>query len=43
MREAAANFFIRIANADCERIAIENPVGYMSNNYKPPTQIIEPV
>lgn len=42
LREAAANFFFRIANADCERIAIENPVGYMSRNYKPPTQIIEP-
>ena len=42
MRENAVNFFVRIANADCERIAIENPVGYMSNNYKPPTQIIEP-
>lgn len=42
LREAAVDFFVRIANADCERIAIENPVGYMSRNYKPPTQIIEP-
>ena len=42
LRKSAANFFIRIANADCDRIAIENPVGYMSKNYKPPTQIIEP-
>lgn len=42
LRLAAADFFIRLANADCKRIAIENPVGYMSKHYKPPTQIIEP-
>ncbi len=42
LRERAADFFISLANADCERIAIENPVGYMSRHYKPPTQIIEP-
>jgi len=42
LRESAAEFFLRFANADCEKIAIENPVGYMSKHYKPPTQIIEP-
>ncbi len=42
LRESAADFFISLANADCERIAIENPVGYMSKHYQPPTQIIEP-
>lgn len=42
LREQAAEFFLRFANADCDRIAIENPVGYMSKHYKPPTQIIEP-
>ena len=42
LREQAADFFLRFANADCEKIAIENPVGYMSKHYKPPTQIIEP-
>ncbi|MCM1168197.1 MAG: hypothetical protein NC401_19605 [Ruminococcus sp.] len=42
LREQAAEFFLCIANADCERIAIENPVGYMSKRYKKPTQIIEP-
>lgn len=41
-REAAAEFFIRFANADCPRIAIENPIGYMSTAYKKPTQIIHP-
>lgn len=42
LRKAAADFFIRLANADCERIAIENPVGFMNRHYEPPTQIIEP-
>ena len=42
LREQAAEFFLKFANAACERIAIENPVGYMSRHFKPPTQIIEP-
>lgn len=29
----AIEFFIKIANADCEKICIENPVGIMSGNY----------
>ena len=35
-------FFMEFANADCEKIAIENPVGIMSTEYKKPTQIIQP-
>lgn len=31
-----------IANADIERIAIENPIGVMSRIYKKPEQIIHP-
>lgn len=42
LREEAASFFMRFVNADCARIAIENPVGYMSSYYKKPTQIIHP-
>lgn len=42
LREQAADFFLKFANADCGKIAIENPVGYMSKHYKKPTQIIEP-
>ena len=42
LRENAVDFFLKFVNADCERIAIENPVGYMSNHFKKPTQIIEP-
>ncbi len=41
-REEAAKFFMKIANADCDRIAIENPIGYMSTYYRKPDQIIHP-
>lgn len=41
-RERAVAFFMSFANADCPRIAIENPVGYMSTYWKKPTQIVEP-
>lgn len=41
-RDAAIAFFLAIANADCERIAIENPVGIMSTIWRKPDQIIEP-
>lgn len=41
-QQAAVDFFMRFANADCERIAIENPVGIMSTRYRKPDQIIQP-
>ena len=41
-REEAIAFFMQFANAKCERIAIENPIGYMSTIYKKPSQIIHP-
>ena len=41
-REEAAAFFMKFINADCERIAVENPIGYMSTYYKKPSQIIQP-
>ena len=41
-REAAIEFFLKFANADCERIAIENPIGVMSSEYQKPNQIIHP-
>ena len=41
-REQAIEFFMAFANADCDRIAIENPIGVMSTEYKKPTQIIQP-
>lgn len=33
---------MEIANADCDKIAIENPVGVMSTAWKKPDQIIQP-
>lgn len=41
-REEAVRFFMTIANADCEHIAIENPVGIMSSRWRKPEQIIQP-
>lgn len=41
-REEAVKFFMSFANADCERIAIENPVGVMSTAFRKPNQIIHP-
>jgi len=41
-REKAVDFFLRFANADCEKIAIENPVGYMNSAWRKPDQIIHP-
>lgn len=35
-------FFMRFANAYCEHIAIENPVGVMNTVYRKPDQIISP-
>lgn len=41
-REEAVEFFMKIANADCDHIMIENPVGVMSTRWRKPDQIIQP-
>jgi site-specific DNA-cytosine methylase len=41
-QEQAIFFFMMIANRDCPRIAIENPVGIMSTQWRKPDQIIQP-
>ncbi len=41
-RIQAQEFFMKFANANCEKVAIENPVGVMSTVYRKPDQIIEP-
>lgn len=41
-RNDAIKFFMAIANADCDKIAIENPVGVMSTQWRKPDQIIQP-
>jgi len=41
-RIEAFNFFMLFANADCDRIAIENPVGWVNSQWRKPDQIIHP-
>ena len=41
-RKEAIDFFMAFANADCDKIAIENPVGVMSSQWRKPDQYIEP-
>lgn len=41
-REDGANFFMALANADIEHIAIENPVGIMNSRFRKPYQVVQP-
>lgn len=41
-RKNAIDFFMAFANSDCEKIAIENPVGIMSSEWRKPDQIVNP-
>lgn len=41
-QQRSIDFFMLFVNADCEKIAIENPVGIMSSNWRKPNQIINP-
>ncbi len=41
-QQTAVDFFMRLVEADCQKIAIENPVGIMSTRYRKPDQIIQP-
>lgn len=41
-QQQGIDFFLNIANAKISKIAIENPVGIMSTNYRKPNQIINP-
>lgn len=36
------DFFMQFAGANCEKIAIENPIGIMSSRWRKPDQIIQP-
>jgi len=40
LREEAFEFFMLFANADCYKIAIENPVGWVNTHFRKPNQII---
>ena len=41
-RKEAIEFFLALANADIQHIAIENPVGIMSKLFHKPNQIVQP-
>lgn len=41
-RKKAAAFFLEFVNADCDHIAIENPIGYMNTHYREADEIIQP-
>lgn len=41
-RDEAIRFFVAIASADCDKIAIENPQGYMNTHFRKPDQTIHP-
>lgn len=41
-QQEAIDFFMKFVNADCEHIAVENPVCIMSTHYRKPDQIIQP-
>lgn len=38
----AIDFFMKMVNADCDKIAVENPVGIMSSLYRKPDCIYNP-
>ena len=41
-QQKSIDFFMKIANCNIPKTAIENPIGIMSSIYKKPTQIIQP-
>lgn len=41
-REEAYDFFMKLANAEIEYIAIENPVGIMNTRWRKPDQTVQP-
>lgn len=41
-RDKAVEFFLRFINADCDKICVENPVGYMNTHFRKADQIIHP-
>lgn len=41
-QQDAISFFLRFVTCDCQRVAVENPIGIMSTQYRRPDQIIQP-
>lgn len=42
IQQASIAFFMKFVNVECDKIAIENPIGIMSTKYRKPNQIIQP-
>lgn len=41
-QQQGIDFFMEFTKCDCDKIAIENPIGIMSTHYRKPDQIIQP-
>lgn len=41
-QQKSIEFFMQIVSANCDKIAIENPIGIMSSKYRKPDQIVQP-
>ncbi|MAF80094.1 hypothetical protein CL629_03390 [bacterium] len=41
-QQQGIDFFMEFANADCDKVAIENPIGIMSSMWRKPDQYIQP-
>lgn len=41
-REEAVQFFLALANAPIDKIAIENPIGIISSRWRKPDQVVQP-
>ena len=41
-QQKSIDFFMKLANASIDKIALENPVGIMSTKWRKPNQIIQP-
>lgn len=42
LRLEAMEFVLKIANAKCNKIVIENPIGWLNSRWRKPDQIIQP-
>lgn len=41
-QQKSIEFFMKFANCECDKIAIENPIGIMSSVWRKPDQIVQP-
>ena len=41
-QQSSIDFFMKMINLPCDKIAVENPIGIMSSKYRKPDQIIQP-